>query len=276
MIQFFLLVSRQGKCRLSKWYAAYSEKEKRKMVREVSQLCLNRPQKLCNFLGELRAAQAGAVVARRGRSAPASEPAARGALQTRVAAQQRSRRAGGALARSRTGGVIKACACLLSVLCRDCDLRVARVQAHLQTLREPLFHNLRSVSQRAPLSCSSGGALCLLVRDACAMFPLTPLPSQPLFLLTLRSRRRHHHHRNIALLPVDKTDNELITLEVIHQFVEVRPHVMSPLSAPIALGDASPQRRLLCRCSIGISAMCANWISSSISTRRTTSWTSSS
>jgi len=28
-----------------------SEKEKRKMVREVSQLCLNRPQKLCNFLG---------------------------------------------------------------------------------------------------------------------------------------------------------------------------------------------------------------------------------
>ena len=26
MIQFFLLVSRQGKCRLSKWYAAYSDK----------------------------------------------------------------------------------------------------------------------------------------------------------------------------------------------------------------------------------------------------------
>ena len=92
MIQFFLLVSRQGKCRLSKWYAAYSEKEKRKMVREVSQLCLNRPQKLCNFLGEPRTAQAGAVVARRGRSAPASEPAARGALHTLVAAQQRSRR----------------------------------------------------------------------------------------------------------------------------------------------------------------------------------------
>ena len=38
--------------RLSKWYAAYNEKEKRKMVREVSQLCLSRPQKLCNFLGE--------------------------------------------------------------------------------------------------------------------------------------------------------------------------------------------------------------------------------
>jgi hypothetical protein len=37
---------------------------------------------------------------------------------------------------------------------------------------------------------------------------------------------------------VDKTDNELITLEVIHQFVEVRPHVLCPLSAPIALGDA--------------------------------------
>ena len=53
MIQFFLLVSRQGKCRLSKWYSTYSDKEKRKMVREVSQLCLNRPQKLCNFLGKM-------------------------------------------------------------------------------------------------------------------------------------------------------------------------------------------------------------------------------
>lgn len=35
MIQFFLLVSRQGKCRLSKWYAAYSDKDKKKMIREV-------------------------------------------------------------------------------------------------------------------------------------------------------------------------------------------------------------------------------------------------
>ena len=81
MIQFFLLVSRQGKCRLSKWYAAYSEKEKRKMVREVSQLCLNRPQKLCNFLGEPPAAAACAVVARRP-VLPRAPPGARAARRS--------------------------------------------------------------------------------------------------------------------------------------------------------------------------------------------------
>lgn len=136
----------------------------------------------------------GAAAARQ----PASPTRARGALHTLVAAQQRSRRAAGALVRSCTGGVIKACACLLSISRRDCDLRVARVQAHLQTLREPLFHHLRSVSQRAPLSCSSSGALYLRVRDACATRPLTPLPSQPLFLLTLQSRRRHHCNIRMA------------------------------------------------------------------------------
>lgn len=35
MIHFFLLVSRQGKCRLSKWYTPYPEKEKKKMIRCV-------------------------------------------------------------------------------------------------------------------------------------------------------------------------------------------------------------------------------------------------
>ena len=114
MIQFFLLVSRQGKCRLSKWYAAYSEKEKRKMVREVSQLCLNRPQKLCNFLGEPRAAQAGAVVARRGRSAPASEPdasARRAAYPRRCSATQPPRGwCAGALTDRRRHQGIRVCA----------------------------------------------------------------------------------------------------------------------------------------------------------------------
>ncbi len=33
MIHFFLLVSRQGKCRLSKWYTPYPDKEKKKMIR---------------------------------------------------------------------------------------------------------------------------------------------------------------------------------------------------------------------------------------------------
>eukprot|EP01091_Cochliopodium_minus_P016494 TRINITY_DN6197_c0_g1_i1.p1 TRINITY_DN6197_c0_g1~~TRINITY_DN6197_c0_g1_i1.p1 ORF type:complete len:154 (-),score=22.61 TRINITY_DN6197_c0_g1_i1:77-538(-) len=47
---FFLLISRQGKLRLSKWYGVYSEKDKSRIVREVGNMCINRHTKLCNFL----------------------------------------------------------------------------------------------------------------------------------------------------------------------------------------------------------------------------------
>eukprot|EP00296_Roombia_truncata_P000258 JP435926.1.p2 GENE.JP435926.1~~JP435926.1.p2 ORF type:complete len:158 (+),score=40.32 JP435926.1:1-474(+) len=50
MIKFVLLISRQGKCRLAKWYSNYGTNDKKKIVREVSQMCLARPAKLCNFL----------------------------------------------------------------------------------------------------------------------------------------------------------------------------------------------------------------------------------
>lgn len=36
MINFMLLVSRQGKTRLTKWYESYSTKEKARIVREVT------------------------------------------------------------------------------------------------------------------------------------------------------------------------------------------------------------------------------------------------
>eukprot|EP00300_Choanocystis_sp_HF-7_P027169 c32242_g1_i1.p1 GENE.c32242_g1_i1~~c32242_g1_i1.p1 ORF type:complete len:168 (+),score=40.99 c32242_g1_i1:37-504(+) len=49
-VHFMLLISRQGKVRLSKWYSTFDSKEKGKMVREVSNMVLSRPQKLCNFL----------------------------------------------------------------------------------------------------------------------------------------------------------------------------------------------------------------------------------
>ena len=45
-----LLISRQGKVRLTKWYSAYSAKEKARTVREVSAVVLARQQKQCNFL----------------------------------------------------------------------------------------------------------------------------------------------------------------------------------------------------------------------------------
>ena len=45
-----LLISRQGKVRLTKWYSPYSAKEKARTVREVTGVVLAREPKQCNFL----------------------------------------------------------------------------------------------------------------------------------------------------------------------------------------------------------------------------------
>jgi len=45
-----LLVSRQGKVRLAKWFITLSQKEKTKIVKDVTQLVLSRRAKMCNFL----------------------------------------------------------------------------------------------------------------------------------------------------------------------------------------------------------------------------------
>ena len=45
-----LLVSRQGKVRLSKWFITLSPKEKTKIIKDVTQLVLSRRTKMCNFL----------------------------------------------------------------------------------------------------------------------------------------------------------------------------------------------------------------------------------
>lgn len=50
MIHFFLLISRQGKTRLTKWYNPYSSKERARIVKEVTNMILERAPKLCNFL----------------------------------------------------------------------------------------------------------------------------------------------------------------------------------------------------------------------------------
>ncbi|KAJ3194004.1 AP-1 adaptor complex sigma subunit Aps1 [Irineochytrium annulatum] len=50
-IKFLLLVSRQGKIRLTKWFTAdWGSKEKAKTVKEVSQTVLSRRTKMCNVL----------------------------------------------------------------------------------------------------------------------------------------------------------------------------------------------------------------------------------
>lgn len=49
-IDFILLISRQGKVRLSKWYTVKEAKDRARITRETSALVLNRAPKMCNFL----------------------------------------------------------------------------------------------------------------------------------------------------------------------------------------------------------------------------------
>lgn len=50
MIRWVLLLSRQGKVRLAKWYTTATQKERGKVTKEVSAMVLARPLKLCNFI----------------------------------------------------------------------------------------------------------------------------------------------------------------------------------------------------------------------------------
>ncbi|KAH9617716.1 hypothetical protein KSS87_013397, partial [Heliosperma pusillum] len=49
-IQFVILFNRQGKVRLTKWYSPYAQKERSKVLRELSGLVVSRGPKLCNFV----------------------------------------------------------------------------------------------------------------------------------------------------------------------------------------------------------------------------------
>ncbi|PPQ67409.1 hypothetical protein CVT25_005988 [Psilocybe cyanescens] len=50
MINYVLLVSKQGKLRLAKWFVTLSSKAKSKIVQDVSQMTLARRPRTCNFL----------------------------------------------------------------------------------------------------------------------------------------------------------------------------------------------------------------------------------
>ncbi|MED6234520.1 AP-1 complex subunit sigma-3 [Ataeniobius toweri] len=50
MMRFLLLFSRQGRLRLQKWFTAMSEREKKKIIREMTNMVLARPPRTCNFL----------------------------------------------------------------------------------------------------------------------------------------------------------------------------------------------------------------------------------
>lgn len=49
-MQFLLLFSRQGKLRLQKWFTPLTEREKKKVIRDMTMLVLGRPPRSSNFL----------------------------------------------------------------------------------------------------------------------------------------------------------------------------------------------------------------------------------
>ncbi|KAI7692267.1 putative alpha-glucuronidase [Hortaea werneckii] len=49
-IRYMILLSRQGKVRLAKWFTTLSPKDKAKIIKDVSQLVLARRTRMCNFI----------------------------------------------------------------------------------------------------------------------------------------------------------------------------------------------------------------------------------
>lgn len=50
MMHFFLLMNKQGKVRLAKWFSTYQQKERTRVTKEVANLVLPRDAQLCNFI----------------------------------------------------------------------------------------------------------------------------------------------------------------------------------------------------------------------------------
>lgn len=49
-MRFLLLFSRQGKLRLQKWFTPMSEREKKKVIKDMTTMVLARQPRSCNFL----------------------------------------------------------------------------------------------------------------------------------------------------------------------------------------------------------------------------------
>lgn len=49
-MQFLFLISRQGKTRLASFFAPVPQKERQKILKDVTQIVLNRSPKMCNVV----------------------------------------------------------------------------------------------------------------------------------------------------------------------------------------------------------------------------------
>eukprot|EP00892_Ulva_mutabilis_P002868 jgi/Ulvmu1/12582/UM092_0012.1 len=50
MMHFFMLMNKQGKVRLAKWFSTYSQKERTRITKEVAGLVIPRDAQQCNFI----------------------------------------------------------------------------------------------------------------------------------------------------------------------------------------------------------------------------------
>ena len=50
MIKFLLVINRQGKVRLHKWYTTHSLKERERIIREITNVILKRSSTVSNFI----------------------------------------------------------------------------------------------------------------------------------------------------------------------------------------------------------------------------------
>lgn len=72
MIRFFLLMNRQGRTRLSKWWVAIEESDKRKIEGEVHRLVTSRDNKFTNFVEVRRSSYIRVELARHAHAHPSS------------------------------------------------------------------------------------------------------------------------------------------------------------------------------------------------------------
>ena len=172
-----LLLSRQGKVRLAKWYTTQSQKERARALKEVAPLVLGRHPKLCNFV-DWRDQK---LVYKRYASL------------FFVAGVDTGARAGGG------GGVMGG--------------RGAGCWAGVQRWWFLLAATARPRGGASSLHCVKLEG-CYNSAVITTTDPATAPPSPPL-------TRHHHQTLNPPYPEPTPEDNELLTLEVIHEFVEV-------------------------------------------------------
>ena len=247
-IRFVLLLSRQGKVRLAKWYTTLSQKERGKITKEVSNVVLARPAKLCNFVdwkvGLLRGSAALGWVPHNGSAK--GDPWRGG----RASPCRRGRNADASPSAARASAAAWA-EFAVRLLCALLPLPVSRQDQKIVYKRYASLYFIAGIDQGEH---PRGGGMCVgrckgswlpTWSRCCEVAP--PAAARPCCSCCCRCRasaaawegrcwlaaalpcwrwprpatQHTSHSPTDARPPTHADDNELLTLEVIHQFVEV-------------------------------------------------------